>query len=128
MTNTESPSYLISSANWPGLWNYQTLLLVHRQVNGRNPLAQPRFTCPKTDFFYFLKKTYVVGTHLKRRAKAEALLKSITTYVFYAKRKEKLELSEDLTIDPLQRYQRKNTYSVEIFLIHAYQIHHCRTW
>ena len=47
-----------------GMWNYQILLLVHRQVNGQNPLAQPRFTCPKIESFsYFLKKTYFVGTH-----------------------------------------------------------------
>ena len=54
------------------MWNYQILLLVHGQVNGQNPLAQPRFTCPKIDVFffvffsYFSKKTYVVGTHQKR--------------------------------------------------------------
>ena len=35
-----------------GLWNYQILLLVHGQVNGQNPLDQPRFTCLKIDIFH----------------------------------------------------------------------------
>ena len=56
-----------------GLWKYQILLLAHEQVdcdhllvqvNGQNPLVQPKFTCPKIgNFSYFSKKTYVVGTH-----------------------------------------------------------------
>ena len=47
-----------------GVRNYQILLLVEGQVNGQNPLVQPRFTCPKIDIFsYFSKKTYGVGTH-----------------------------------------------------------------
>ena len=35
-----------------GLWYYQILLLVHGQVNGQNPLVQPRFNCPKIDIFF----------------------------------------------------------------------------
>ena len=35
----------------PGLWNYKMSLLVHKQVNGQYPFAQPRFTCRKTDIF-----------------------------------------------------------------------------
>ena len=47
-----------------GMRNYQILLLVQGQVNGQNPLVQPRFTCPKIVIFsYFFKKTYVVVTH-----------------------------------------------------------------
>ena len=34
-----------------GLWNYQILLLVYREVNGQNPLVQPGFTCLKIDIF-----------------------------------------------------------------------------
>ena len=48
-------SYLNPSA---GLWNYQILLLVHGQLNGQNPLVQPRFTCPKTDIWPGHDKTY----------------------------------------------------------------------
>ena len=48
---------------YAGLWNYQILLLVHGQVNSQNPFVQPRFTCPKIEYSYFWKKTYVVGAH-----------------------------------------------------------------
>ena len=37
---------------------YPILVLAHGQVNGQNPLVQPRFTCLKRDIFSnFLKKT-----------------------------------------------------------------------
>ena len=36
---------------YAGLWNYQILFLVRGQVNGQNPLVQPRFTYLKIDIF-----------------------------------------------------------------------------
>ena len=55
---------LVIKSVWPGVRNCKILLLVHGQVNGHNPLVQPRFTSPKIDIFsYFSKKTYVLGTH-----------------------------------------------------------------
>ena len=53
---------------WSGLWNYQILLLVNGQVNGQNPLVQPRLTCLKIDIFLSSqrKHNYVVVTHQKR--------------------------------------------------------------
>ena len=51
----------------PGVRNYQILLLVHGQVNGQNPLVQPRSTCPKIVIFsYFSKKTYVVLREIRK--------------------------------------------------------------
>ena len=54
-----SPSFTFGLYCITGVWNYQILLLVHGQVNGQNPLVQPRFTCQKIVIFsYFSKKTY----------------------------------------------------------------------
>ena len=51
---------------YTGMWNYQILLLVHGQVNGQNPLAQPRFTCPKINgFFLFLEENIGCGYSLE---------------------------------------------------------------
>ena len=65
---------MVASLNWSinlglilaGVWNYQILLLVHGQVNGRNPLDQPRFTCLKIGiYFLFLEKTICCGYSLE---------------------------------------------------------------
>ena len=48
-----------------GLWKYQILLLVHGQINGQNPFAQPRVTCPKLTFFWFLKENICCGYSLE---------------------------------------------------------------
>ena len=56
----------ISQHHDAGVWNYQILLLVHGQVNGQNPLVQPRFTCPKIlIFFLFLKENIFCGYSLE---------------------------------------------------------------
>ena len=52
----------VQCTTFAGLWNYQILLLEHRQVSGHNPLVQPRFFCQKLIFFIFLE-TCVVVTH-----------------------------------------------------------------
>ena len=57
--------YLLSMQN-AGLWNYQILFLVHGQVNGRNPLVQPRFTYPKIGiYFLFLEENICCGYSLE---------------------------------------------------------------
>ena len=41
------------------LWNYQTLLFVHRQENGQNLLVQSRFTCPKIYIFLISQRKHM---------------------------------------------------------------------
>ena len=47
------------------LWNYQTLLLVDKQVNGQNLLVQLRYTCPKIYFYIFLDENTRCGYSLE---------------------------------------------------------------
>ena len=51
----------------PGLWNFQILLLLHRQVNGQNPLVQPRCTCLKTDIFLISWRKHMLWVLIIRK-------------------------------------------------------------
>ena len=72
-------------------------LFLHRQVNGQNPLVQPRFTCLKIDFFlisqrkiigcvYWLEVTgEVLKISIHNISKALLMSTVPTTYIFFDK-------------------------------------------